>query len=92
MYIPKGELCKEALKMSLLTEFKGTDLNLNLLRHGDLAYTFSRSIVIANAWAMGHDPDVYRDPFIFNPNRYLPTSEGGNGEPVPVGHFGFGRR
>jgi cytochrome P450 len=49
-------------------------------------------MVIANAWAMSHDPDVYKDPFKFNPDRYLPASEGGNDEPYLNGMFGFGRR
>jgi cytochrome P450 len=48
--------------------------------------------VIANAWAMLHDPVVYKDPFKFNPDRFLPVSEGGSGEPIPMGHFGFGRK
>ncbi|RFU27388.1 hypothetical protein B7463_g8951, partial [Scytalidium lignicola] len=42
-----------------------------------------------NAWAMLHDPDIYRDPFEFNPDRFLPASEGGANEPLPVGQFGF---
>ncbi|KAH8663471.1 cytochrome P450 [Tricladium varicosporioides] len=50
------------------------------------------SMVIANAWAMLHDPDIYKDPFTFNPDRFLPVSESGGGEPIPMGHFGFGRR
>lgn len=49
-------------------------------------------MVIANAYAMGHDPEVYKDPFDFNPDRYIPIAEGGLGEPLPVAHFGFGRR
>jgi len=51
-----------------------------------------RTMIMANAWAMLHDPDVYQDPFEFNPDRFLPVSEGGYGEPFPVGQFGFGRR
>ena len=51
-----------------------------------------RTTIIANAWAMLHDPDVYKDPFKFNPDRFLPVSEGGNDEPIPIGQFGFGRR
>ncbi|KAH8821438.1 cytochrome P450 [Xylogone sp. PMI_703] len=50
------------------------------------------SMVIANSWAMLHDPDVYQDPFKFNPDRFVPASEGGAGEPLPAGQFGFGRR
>ncbi|KAK0652564.1 cytochrome P450 [Cercophora newfieldiana] len=50
------------------------------------------TIVYQNVWAMSHDPSVYADPFRFHPERYLPREEGGNGEPLPVGNFGFGRR
>jgi Cytochrome P450 len=50
------------------------------------------TIVYPNVWAMMHDPKVYSDPFRFWPDRYLPKEEGGNGEPLPIGHFGFGRR
>jgi hypothetical protein len=51
------------------------------------------SIVIANAWAMLHDPKTYADPFDFRPERFLP-SEGKDTEPDPgiYGSFGFGRR
>ncbi|THH19556.1 hypothetical protein EW146_g1637 [Bondarzewia mesenterica] len=52
----------------------------------------NRSFVYANARAMCHDESTYKDPAAFNPMRFAPTSEGGNGEPLPVGQFGFGRR
>ena len=35
---------------------------------------------------------VYHDPSSFNPSRYLSRSEGGQEEPRPLAHFGFGRR
>jgi len=60
--------------------------------NGNFLLTIYSSVVIANAWAMLHDPDVYKDPFKFNPDRFLPVSEGGDGEPVPIAQFGFGRR
>lgn len=41
---------------------------------------------------MCHDEKVYKVPLSFNPDRYQPVSEGGNGEPLPSGQFGFGRR
>jgi cytochrome P450 len=41
---------------------------------------------------MTHDPQVYKDPEVFDPDRYTPVEEGGRGEPFPTGHFGFGRR
>ncbi|KAK4495602.1 hypothetical protein PRZ48_012870 [Zasmidium cellare] len=50
------------------------------------------SFVYANARAMTHDCSTYSDPDAFNPDRYVPQSEGGAGEPFPVGQFGFGRR
>jgi cytochrome P450 len=50
------------------------------------------TIVIANAWAMGHDSTVYKDSYKFDPDPYIPAAEGGAGEPVPVAYFGFGRR
>lgn len=49
------------------------------------------SFVYANARAMTHDENVYSSPDDFNPDRFIPCSEGGAGEPFPVGQFGFGR-
>ncbi|KAF9022880.1 cytochrome P450 [Hymenopellis radicata] len=48
------------------------------------------SIVLGNSWALLHDGDVYRNPDIFQPTRFL----GENREPDPTtrGVFGFGRR
>ncbi|KAH9832690.1 Cytochrome-P450 monooxygenase [Teratosphaeria destructans] len=49
------------------------------------------SYVYANARAMTHDERTYHNPDQFCPDRFAPTSEGGAGEPFPVGQFGFGR-
>lgn len=49
------------------------------------------SFVYANARAMTHDERTYNEPDEFNPDRYIPQSEGGAGEPYPIGQFGFGR-
>ncbi|KAF7360772.1 Cytochrome P450 [Mycena venus] len=48
------------------------------------------TLVIANVWKFLHDPNVYKDPFIFNPDRFL----GPNPPPDPtdLGVFGYGRR
>ncbi|KAI0179025.1 cytochrome P450 [Hypoxylon sp. FL1284] len=48
--------------------------------------------VYYNTYAMSRDPTVYKDPDKFNPDRYVPKEEGGDGEPFLVGPFGFGRR
>lgn len=52
----------------------------------------ARSFVYANARAMTHDESIYTDPGEFNPDRYTPVEEGGQGEPFPIGQFGYGRR
>ena len=50
------------------------------------------TIVYPNVWAMLHDESIYAEPFRFRPERFKPIDEGGGGEPLPVGNFGFGRR
>jgi cytochrome P450 len=50
------------------------------------------SVIYANAWAMSRDESVYSSPHDFIPERFLQVSEGGRGEPLPEGPFGFGRR
>lgn len=50
------------------------------------------SVVYANAWAMSRDERYYSQPDEFLPERYVPVAEGGRGEPLPDGPFGFGRR
>ncbi|KAK6977026.1 cytochrome P450, partial [Favolaschia claudopus] len=48
------------------------------------------AIVIPNVWKFMHDPAVYREPFLCDPDRFL----GPEPEPDPVNHglFGYGRR
>ncbi|KAL5363085.1 cytochrome P450 [Aspergillus floccosus] len=48
------------------------------------------SWIMANVWAMNHDPNSYIDPFSFKPERFL-GYEGRSPEPDPH-TFGFGRR
>ncbi|KAK1835309.1 cytochrome P450 [Podospora conica] len=50
------------------------------------------TFVYYNTYAMSRDTAVYKNPEEFNPDRFIPTSEGGDGEPFLVGPFGFGRR
>ncbi|KXG50521.1 Cytochrome P450 [Penicillium griseofulvum] len=51
------------------------------------------SSVLTNVWAYTHDPTVYHDPMIFNPERFLPTPDRKLPERDPhMLVFGFGRR
>ncbi|THV01069.1 cytochrome P450 [Dendrothele bispora CBS 962.96] len=55
------------------------------------------TVIFVNAWGIYHDPDVYEDPEIFNPGRYL-QNEFGTKPGVDVSYFrnniifGSGRR
>ncbi|KIJ60578.1 hypothetical protein HYDPIDRAFT_117119 [Hydnomerulius pinastri MD-312] len=50
------------------------------------------STVVANIWAITHDPGLYPDPITFNPSRFLSTP-GKPPQPDPRKIvFGFGRR
>ncbi|KAF4609080.1 hypothetical protein EYR40_001433 [Pleurotus pulmonarius] len=44
------------------------------------------------SWGINLDKSVYTEPTKFNPDRFLPKSQGGNEEPRPIATFGFGRR
>ncbi|KAI0096422.1 putative O-methylsterigmatocystin oxidoreductase [Nemania sp. FL0031] len=50
------------------------------------------SVVYPNVKAMSRDERYYSSPEEFYPERYNPTIDGGRGEPLPHGPFGFGRR
>ncbi|KAK7054002.1 cytochrome P450 [Favolaschia claudopus] len=58
------------------------------------------STVIPNVWAILHDPELYPDPFVFDPARFFSGSDsasaglsGRAGQPDPYAYvWGFGRR
>ncbi|KAI0066875.1 cytochrome P450 [Artomyces pyxidatus] len=50
------------------------------------------SIVIANAWAILHDPALYPDPEVFNPERFLTEDGQVVDDPLLSAAFGFGKR
>ncbi|KAI1297494.1 putative cytochrome P450 oxidoreductase [Xylaria venustula] len=50
------------------------------------------SVIYPNVRAMSRDERYYSSPEEFWPEKYQPLAEGGRGEPLPDGPFGFGRR
>ncbi|EKM76367.1 hypothetical protein AGABI1DRAFT_45047 [Agaricus bisporus var. burnettii JB137-S8] len=59
----------------------------------DGLYIPKGTCVIGNAWSILHDPEIYEDPFIFNPDRFLKNGEIDSSVQDPnVASFGFGRR
>ncbi|KAJ6502263.1 cytochrome P450 [Mycena sanguinolenta] len=50
------------------------------------------AVILPNIWNMVHDPEIYTDPLVFNPSRFI-ASDGHTPEPDPRDVvFGFGRR
>ncbi|KAJ6502264.1 cytochrome P450 [Mycena sanguinolenta] len=50
------------------------------------------AVILPNIWNMVHDPEIYADPLVFNPSRFI-ASDGHTPEPDPRDVvFGFGRR
>ncbi|CAE6416103.1 unnamed protein product [Rhizoctonia solani] len=49
------------------------------------------SVVFAMIGNMLHNPQMYRDPHVFNPERFIATSENAERNPEDI-IFGFGRR
>ncbi|KAJ7936986.1 cytochrome P450 [Mycena leptocephala] len=58
----------------------------------------AESTVVPNVWAILHDPELYPDPFVFDPERFVETasdtrSSAQRGQPDPGAYvWGFGRR
>ncbi|KAH0579388.1 hypothetical protein H2248_003528 [Termitomyces sp. 'cryptogamus'] len=50
------------------------------------------SIIITNLWNMLHDPEVYPEPFEFQPERHIATSEKPAQQNPRTICFGYGRR
>ncbi|HEV7738149.1 MAG TPA: cytochrome P450 [Chlamydiales bacterium] len=51
------------------------------------------AIVFPNAWGMLRDDKVYRDPYVFDPDRFVGSpGRPAERDPGGAGAFGFGRR
>ncbi|KAI0056400.1 cytochrome P450 [Artomyces pyxidatus] len=50
------------------------------------------TLVLANSWAMLHDPNIYPDPETFQPERFLTEDGQCKDDPALSALFGFGKR
>ncbi|KAH9976348.1 cytochrome P450 [Lactifluus volemus] len=50
------------------------------------------SVIIANAWAILHNPEIYPDPEVFKPERFLDENGSLRDDPVLSLVFGVGKR
>ncbi|KAI0291059.1 cytochrome P450 [Multifurca ochricompacta] len=50
------------------------------------------ALVIGNTWAILHDPEIYSEPDVFKPERYLNLDGSVRDDPTLTVAFGYGRR
>ena len=50
------------------------------------------TILLGNAWAILHDPEIFDEPMEYNPERYIKDGEFNEDLLQPDFAFGFGRR
>lgn len=87
----------EATLKEVLRWFPATPLGLHhCARESDLYdgyYIPAGTTVISNIWAMTRDEQVYKNPEVFDPERFLPQGPHTDAEADPrCIAFGFGRR
>nr|XP_043638084.1 cytochrome P450 78A7 [Erigeron canadensis] len=56
----------------------------------------ANTTAMVNMWAITHNPDIWENPFVFEPERFLPSAGGFNvdvrGSDLRLAPFGAGRR
>ncbi|KAH9058255.1 cytochrome P450 [Lactarius vividus] len=86
----------EAMSRELLRWHMGMPLGVNHAPTDDDFYKGyfipKGAVVIANAWAILHDPELYPDPEAFKPDRFLDKDGTFRDDPMISLAFGAGRR
>ncbi|KAH9994266.1 cytochrome P450 [Russula vinacea] len=84
-------LCKELMRWQMVTPTGGAHLS----SRDDVYRGFfipKGSLIIANAWAILHDPEIYPDPEEFKPERFLNEDGSVRDDPTLSLVFGIGKR
>ncbi|EKM77271.1 hypothetical protein AGABI1DRAFT_77713 [Agaricus bisporus var. burnettii JB137-S8] len=85
-------LLKEAGRWQPVTPMAITHVASNADEYSGY-YIPKGTCVLGNAWSILHDPEFYKDPLSFNPDRFLKNGEIDPSVRDPtVASFGFGRR
>ncbi|KAI0278792.1 cytochrome P450 [Russula aff. rugulosa BPL654] len=86
-------LCKELMRWNMVTP-TGTSLPHKSSRDDVYKGFFipKGSIMVANAWAILHDPETYSDPEEFRPERFLNEDGSVRDDPALALAFGAGKR
>ncbi|KAK7035675.1 cytochrome P450 [Favolaschia claudopus] len=85
-----GALCKELARWLPIVPLAAPHRAMRDDLYGEYLFPKDAFVIPISGVNFLHDPKVYRDPMLFNPERYL----GPNAEPDPadMGLFGYGRR
>ncbi|KAI3465411.1 hypothetical protein Pfo_022074 [Paulownia fortunei] len=100
-YISKSPYLEAVVKETLRLHPPGPLLSWARLSTADVRLSNgmvvpTNTTAMVNMWAITHDPRIWNDPFIFRPERFLPSAGGVSldvrGSDLRLAPFGAGRR
>ncbi|KAF5354009.1 hypothetical protein D9756_007056 [Leucocoprinus leucothites] len=85
-------MVKESMRWQVVTPLAAPHMASNADEYEGY-YIPKGTILIGNAWSILHDPEVYKDPLTYNPERFLKDGKiDPKARDPTVASFGFGRR